>query len=206
MVAAKHLASLFGIALFGCCVAQSAVLASERVSATTLPAKVLAGAAVTGYGSLNDVGLPAAWRFEYYYVDRGVRYDIQSSKARAPGSTGVQLVSQPLDDLATGESYKYRLVVTTSNGSTYGAWLSFVTPWVGGKVVPPRGSCVVPNVLYEPEPVAAKDIARAGCKLGAIRYSSRLNRALPRRTVVWQSLRPNRRVAARTRITIALNR
>ncbi len=97
--------------------------------AVTLGASGLAPAAATLAGRVDPKGHATAFAFEYGTTTSfGSLSAIDSAGA---GGGSAQEVSLPIGGLAPGTTYRYRLVASNANGTTFGAVQSFTTPGAG---------------------------------------------------------------------------
>jgi hypothetical protein len=141
------------------------VAVAETPSAVTGPAQVLAPLAVTGTGTVNDAGQPGTWHFEYVYTDIGMDFSFATMPQPVAASSDDQPVSLPLDDMATGETWRYRLVLETEAGTFAGDWVEFTTPAFVFKGRPP-----IPRITFASSRLhIARDHTipiRIGCRFG----------------------------------------
>ena len=116
-------AAVLALALIG-----AAWAAADSARAVTGPADVLAAGRVNGTGTVNDGGQPGTWHFEYVYTDGGRDYSFTTAPQQAEASADDQAVSQPLDYIVSGTTYRYRLVLQTPDAEFDGDWAEFTTP------------------------------------------------------------------------------
>jgi hypothetical protein len=105
------------------------VLAAPAAAATaptaiTGPVTALAATTATLSGTVNPNGTATTWLFEY---GKDTRYGSQTPSANAGAGTANTGVSSNLSGLTGGTSYHYRLVATSSAGTTNGADGIFTT-------------------------------------------------------------------------------
>jgi hypothetical protein len=81
---------------------------------------------VTVAGTVNAEGTATTWYFQYGLAT-DASYGLQTAAASAGSSTGNVHVSRSLTGLTPATSYHFRIVATSSAGTTYGADVSFNT-------------------------------------------------------------------------------
>jgi hypothetical protein len=80
--------------------------------------------AATLVGAVNPGGLATSWYFEYGTT---TSYGSRTATEKIGAGTSTLTVSAPLANLAPGTTYHFRLVATSSAGTSYGADASFAT-------------------------------------------------------------------------------
>jgi trimeric autotransporter adhesin len=99
-------AAVAAVALVVCAVAAAAAPTSTAATTATLS------------GTVNPNGTTTTWHFEY---GKTVSYGTSTSPTSAGTGTANTGVSESLTDLAPGTTYHYRLVATSTGGTTNGA-------------------------------------------------------------------------------------
>jgi hypothetical protein len=114
---------LAGLVLLPSSAAVAAVLAAP--TATTGPMSVVGPTSATATGTVNPNGRSTSWYFEY---GTSTSYGKKTSSRSAGSRTGNVHVSATLTGLAPATTYHYRLVATSSDGTTRGRDGIFTTP------------------------------------------------------------------------------
>ncbi len=104
---------------------------TDGLFTTASPPTVATGAAsgvgptvATVSGTVNPNGQPTTWLFE---VGQSTSYGSRTAAQDAGSGTSARSVSAALTGLAPGRTYHYRLLATSSAGTTTGADATFVT-------------------------------------------------------------------------------
>jgi hypothetical protein len=103
---------------------------AEAPHVVTGPADVRGGSAVTGTGTINDGGIAGTWHFEYSYSSGGMDFPMTTPLQHIAASPDDQAVNTDLPNIASGQTYLYRLVLDLSSGPVAGDWVQFTTPVV----------------------------------------------------------------------------
>ena len=103
---------------------QSFTTAGPPAVQTTAATNVGATSA-TLTGAVDPKGRATTWYFDYGTT---AAYGSKTSSQNAGSGTGAQAVSVTVSNLAAGTTYHYRLVASSSAGSSSGADVSFSTP------------------------------------------------------------------------------
>jgi hypothetical protein len=106
--------------------------AATLPSAVTGPPSAITVTKATLSGNVNPNGAATSWSFQY---GTSSSYGLATASTSAGAGTGTEAVSAPLTGLTPGTTYDYRLVATSSAGTTYGTETSFQTPAVAPTVV-----------------------------------------------------------------------
>ena len=99
-------------------------------AAATAAATDVGPTSATLGGSLNPNGRSTSWYFEY---GKSTSYGSRTSSRGAGSGTATLTVSAGVSNLTPGETYHFRLVASSSLGTTRGADATFVT--IGGPLV-----------------------------------------------------------------------
>jgi phosphodiesterase/alkaline phosphatase D-like protein len=97
--------------------------AATAPSATTGPVTAVSSTSATLTGSVNPNGTATSWYFEYGTTG----YDIKTSSKSSGSGTSSSGVSAAITGLTAGTTYHYRLVATSSAGTTRGVDGIFAT-------------------------------------------------------------------------------
>ncbi|MDQ6777030.1 MAG: hypothetical protein M3071_12635 [Actinomycetota bacterium] len=135
--ASRFLGKIAAAAVAASCFLVCPALADASIAAHTGAAHVYGKTTVTATGTLNDNGRVGSYHFEYIYTDHGLLYDQGSPAKPAAAKHTVQAVKMRLPSVASGQRYKYRLVLTIGHKNVYGAWKKFRTPGPPGTGGPP---------------------------------------------------------------------
>jgi hypothetical protein len=107
-------------------------LGADQSFTTNGPPEVTTGSATgvgvttaTLTGSVNPKGLTTSWQFEYGTT---TAYGSKTPSKSAGAGNGATVVSAAIAGLAPGTTYHFRLVASSSAGTTDGADLTFATP------------------------------------------------------------------------------
>lgn len=93
--------------------------------ATTKPATGVNDTQATLNGTIDRIGLPASYYFEYGPT---TAYGSKTTAVELASGNGETSVNQPVSNLEPGKIIHYRIVATNSNGSERGGDESFQTP------------------------------------------------------------------------------
>jgi hypothetical protein len=99
--------------------------AATLPSAVTGPPSAITVTGATLSGNVNPNGTATTWSFQY---GTSSSYGLSTASTSAGAGTATESVSAPLTGLTPGTTYDYRLVATSSAGTTYGTETSFQTP------------------------------------------------------------------------------
>ena len=92
---------------------------------TTSAAQGIAATSATVTGSVDPKGLSTSWHFEYGVTSS---YGSQTPSQSAGSASGASSVSAILSSLTPGTTYHYRLVASSTAGTSLGADLTLLTP------------------------------------------------------------------------------
>jgi phosphodiesterase/alkaline phosphatase D-like protein len=112
-----RLAALLAVTVVAAIAAASAVAATAP-SATTGPVNSVGPTSATVTGTVNPNGTATTWHFEYGTT---TSYGSTTTAGNAGSGTSAVAVSFALTGLKAGTTYHYRLVATSSAGTTRGA-------------------------------------------------------------------------------------
>jgi len=112
----RHLAALLTVAAIAV-VGAGAAAAATAPSATTGPVNSVGPTTATVTGSVNPNGTATSWQFEY---GTSTSYGSTTSAGNAGSGTSSVPVSFALTGLKAGTTYHYRLVATSTAGTTRG--------------------------------------------------------------------------------------
>jgi RTX calcium-binding nonapeptide repeat (4 copies)/PASTA domain len=172
--------------------------AGSPPEAITVVASDVGQTRATLNGVANARGLATTIRFEYGPT---TGYG-STTPARPLGTVDGAVVVAETVELSPGATYHFRLVATSSAGSSYGRDVTFRT----APAPAPLRVCLVPRLAGLTLAAARRRLLRAGCRLGTVRTAR--SRSRRRGTVVAQSLRPGARRphAARVHVLISVGR
>ena len=115
--------------------------------ATTSPATAIGATGATLNGSVTPNGLPTTYSFQY---GTSTGYGSQTSPVSAGSGTTPIAVSATIAGLKAGQTYHYRLVATSSAGTTDGADVTF------GPAAAPAGPTATTKPASSVGPMGAK--------------------------------------------------
>src|SRR5690349_22477755 len=113
----RHVAALLTVAAIAV-VGSGAAAAATAPSATTGPVNSVGPTTATITGSVNPNGTATSWQFEY---GTSTNYGSVTTAGNAGSGTSSVPVSFALTGLKAGTTYHYRLVATSTAGTTRGA-------------------------------------------------------------------------------------
>src|SRR5256885_1443570 len=99
-------------------------IAASAPTAITGPVRAIGPTSATVTGTVNPNGQATSWYFEYGTT---TGYGSKTATGNAGSGTSNVSVSAPLAGLAPGTTYHYRLVATSSAGTSRGADVIFTT-------------------------------------------------------------------------------
>jgi hypothetical protein len=109
-------------------------------TAITGPVSAVGSTSATATGTVNPGGVSTTWHFEY---GKSTSYGSTTSSTNAGSGTANVPVSGALTGLAQGTSYHYRVVATSSSGTSHGADGIFTTLAAPGVVTSAASSVTV---------------------------------------------------------------
>jgi hypothetical protein len=141
-------------------------LATPFAAAAAIPPNAATGlvtavlpTSVTVAGTVNAEGTATTWYFQYGLATDAA-YGSQTATVSAGSSTGNVEVSRSLTGLTPATSYHFRIVATSSVGTTYGADVSFNTSAapvvITGAATDLTSSLATLNGVVNPEALATK--------------------------------------------------
>ena len=122
--------AMLTLAATALCVSQA--LAAGSPSATTGTSQQVQFASATVTGTVNAAGAATSYYFQY---GTSSAYDLQTSAASAGSGSSNVAVQQSLSGLTAKTTYHYRLVATSSAGTTFGNDAMFTTAATPAPVV-----------------------------------------------------------------------